>query len=392
MIISWIIYLAVVIATGAFFVLYKDLLALILFICVIFVPIILLIIHSVSFFLTKITVDVDKTTSDISKPIKIRIKVSNRSPFAVTHIKLYSKCKNLFLNTEHDCKFTISSSPFSTKEFCYELNSSHIGNIDFSLKNALFYDFFSMFRFSKRLNISKIIPIYPSTVSVSSTIRPNDWFIGEADIYSNAKAGDDPSEVFNIREYKDGDKLNKIHWKLSSKNDKYMVKEYSLPVSDNIFIYLDLRVKDTDDENLLLIDSLLKSFISISNNFVKQGVIHYVGWYNKRSEAFLKSKIESISDLYLTISKIFSDTIFIDEPKVENCEFFLKTKYSHIVFMTSDSIKAVENQFSGFDTSLSLKSVVLIGNDNKEIPSDIETEYIQVVPNTEEQCLYGIRF
>ena len=60
--------------------------------------------------------------------------------------------------------------------------------------------------------------------------------------------------------------------------------------------------------------------------------------------------------------------------------------------MTSDSIKAVENQFSGFDTSLSLKSVVLIGNDNKEIPSDIETEYIQVVPNTEEQCLYGIRF
>ena len=83
MIISWIIYLAVVIATGAFFVLYKDLLALILFICVIFVPIILLIIHSVSFFLTKITVDVDKTTSDISKPIKIRIKVSNRSPFAV---------------------------------------------------------------------------------------------------------------------------------------------------------------------------------------------------------------------------------------------------------------------------------------------------------------------
>lgn len=392
MIISWIIYFAVVIATGAFFVLYKDLLALILFICVICVPIILLIIHAISFFLTKIEVDIAKTSSDIGKPIKVIIKVANRSPFASTHIKLFAKCKNLFLNTEHDCKFTISTAPFSVKEFCYELNSSHMGNIDFSLKNAVFYDYFSMFRFSKRLNISKVIPIYPSPVTVSSTIRPNDWFIGEADIYSNAKAGDDPSEVFNIREYKDGDKLNKIHWKLSSKTDKYMVKEYSLPVSDNIFIYLDLKIESATDESLTLVDSLIKSFVSISNDFIKQGVIHYVGWYNSRANAFLKSKIESDSDLYLTLNKIFSNTVFTTEPLVENCQFFLKSKYSHIIFMTSTSAKNVETQFSGFDTQLSLKSVVVTDYNKNDLPIDSETLLIPVIPNSEEQCLFGIRF
>ncbi|MGN0173767.1 MAG: DUF58 domain-containing protein [Acutalibacteraceae bacterium] len=392
MIISWIIYLAVVIATGAFFILYKDLLALILFLSVLCVPIILLVIHLISFLLTKIEVGFDKNSSGMDKPIKIFIKVKNRSPFAITHIKLTSKCKNLFLNTEHDCKFVISASPFSEKTFCYELNSKHIGNIDFSLKKAVFYDFFSMFCFSKRLNISKVIPVYPPTVSVLATIRPNNWFIGEAEKFSRAKAGDDPSEVFDIREYREGDKLNKIHWKLTSKTDKYMVKEYSLPVSDNIFIYLDLKIKENSDKDLTLVDSLIKSFISVSLNFINQGISHYVGWYNSRRNAFIKAKIKSEEDVFITLNKIFSDTVFTADPMMENCEFFLKSKYSHIIFMTSNSAKEVESQFAGFDIALSLKSIVSVEYERSDIPSTLETEFIPIIPENEEQCLFDIKF
>ena len=46
----------------------------------------------------------------------------------------------------------------------------------------------------------------------------------ESDSYSTIKGGDDPSEVFAIREYREGDRLQRIHWKLSyetkSANDK----------------------------------------------------------------------------------------------------------------------------------------------------------------------------
>lgn len=391
MIISWIIFFLVAVATGVFFVLYKDVIALILFLSVLLIPIVLLIIHLISFLLTKIDVEIEESNASTKKPIKIIISIENKSPFSITHIRVDAKFKNRFFDTEHDCRFVISSTPFSTKKLKYEISSVHIGNIDFLLKKAVFYDYFSMFRFSKRINITKVVPIYPESVPVSVEVRPNNFFLGEADKFSRVKAGDDPSEVFNIREYIQGDKLNKIHWKLTSKTDKYMVKEYSLPVSDNIFIYLDLKCKDESEESLLLIDSLIKSFFSISKEFINKGIIHYVGWYNSRRNVFVKSKIKTDADIYLTLNKIFSDTVFYDEPMLENCDFFSKHRYSHIVLMTSNSAKDVEKLFSGFDTSISLFSIVAIENERDDFPSDDETMFVPVVPECEEKCLYGIK-
>lgn len=392
MIISWIIYFAVAIATGAFFVLYKDLLALILFLSVLCIPVILFVMHLVSYLLTKIEVQIEDSSFGIDKPAKILITVKNSSPFAVTHIKLTAKCKNLFLNTEHDCRFVISAAPFSTKVFTYEMSSEHIGNIEFSIKKAQFYDFFSLFRLDKSIKTSKIIPVYPETVSVSGVIRPNNFFVGEAEKFSSSKAGDDPSEIFNIREYAEGDKLNKIHWKLTSKTDKYMVKEYSLPVSDNIFIYLDLKAKDTSDESLKKIDSLIKTYASVSLNFAKKSITHYVGWYNCRRNAFVKTKIKSESDVYLALSRIFSDSVFTSEPMLERCEFFLKSKYSHIILMSSNSAKDAESMFAGFDLSLALLSIISVEFERSEIPSTAETSFIPVIPDSEERCLYGVKF
>lgn len=392
MIISWLIYLAVAIGTGAFFVFYSDLIALIVLITVLAIPVLLFIIHIVAFLLTEIDVEINDENANLDTPVKILIKVKNNSPFPVTHIKLASSCKNLFLNTEYLSKFVINAVPFSQKVFTYELNSEHIGNIEFTLKKALFYDFFSMFRLSKKVNIKRIVPLYPQTVSVSSVIRPNNWFIGEADKFSNVKAGDDPSEVFDIRDYVEGDKLNKIHWKLSSKTDTYMVKEYSLPISDNVFIYLDLKAKDTTDESLDLIDSLIKTYASISLSFARKNIEHYVGWYNARRNVFMKTKIKNESDVYITLGRIFSDTVFVDEPKFENCDFFLKQKYSHIITITSNPAKESETMLSSFNLSLSLLSIVCIEYERSEIPAMDNTRVIPVIPGAEEKCLYNIKF
>lgn len=62
----------------------------------------------------------------------------------------------------------------------------------------------------------------------------------DSDRFSTYKKGDDPSEIFDIREYADGDKIQRIHWKLSSKTGDLMVKEGSLPLMKEIHIFIDL--------------------------------------------------------------------------------------------------------------------------------------------------------
>lgn len=57
--------------------------------------------------------------------------------------------------------------------------------------------------------------------------------------YSTVKPGDDPTEIFGIKEYVEGDKVKNIHWKLTAKMDKVLVKENGLLLNSNEVVIID---------------------------------------------------------------------------------------------------------------------------------------------------------
>ena len=50
----------------------------------------------------------------------------------------------------------------------------------------------------------------------------------------------DKSEISNIREYRMGDSLKTIHWKLSSKSEEWQVKDYNTNNDRHTYIFVDL--------------------------------------------------------------------------------------------------------------------------------------------------------
>ena len=276
MIVSWLIYLVVVACGGLLFILYDNTVSLVILATLVFIPILLFAVHTIAYFSTSLKLRIVNSEASVGKPIKVVLHIKNRSPFAITHIKMAANVKNNFLNTQNDCTFTLSAPPFCDKEYSYDITSEYVGIIEVLIKKAYFFDFLSLFRFSKKIKISKSIPVMPESIDSLVKMRTNDYFSGESQIFSNGKAGDDPSEIFNIREYKEGDKLNKVHWKLSSKADKYMIKEFSLPLSDNVFLFVDLKQNAFDD--FFYVNSLMCAFVSISSSLAKQNISHYTGW------------------------------------------------------------------------------------------------------------------
>jgi hypothetical protein len=55
------------------------------------------------------------------------------------------------------------------------------------------------------------------------------------------KPGGGFAENHEIRLYRPGDKMNQIHWKLSSKMNKLMVREAMEPVQDRVLVEMILR-------------------------------------------------------------------------------------------------------------------------------------------------------
>ena len=116
----WLIYIAVVAATAAFAVLYKDIIAVLLFAVIIMLPLLLLIAAVISRALTKVQVEIKDSVVKNGETAVLKITVNNRSPFSSGAIVVAIKCKNAFFQLESTCKAVVNSRAFATAVYDFE--------------------------------------------------------------------------------------------------------------------------------------------------------------------------------------------------------------------------------------------------------------------------------
>ncbi len=139
---------------------------------------------------------------------------------------------------------------------------------------------------------------------------------------SHTASGEDISEVFDVHEYRNGDKLSRVHWKLTAKTGDYLVKEYSLPVENMIFFFADLRIRSGEaaKRDRSELDGYFELLASISWSLAWEGISHVVIWYDAAKKATMIEHIEHEKDVYGMIEKIFGSPLY-------DVDYDLKTMY-----------------------------------------------------------------
>ncbi|MDO4363202.1 MAG: DUF58 domain-containing protein [Clostridia bacterium] len=93
------------------------------------------------------------------------------------------------------------------------------------------------------------------------------------------KNGSDYSDVQDFKEYTPGDSIKAIHWKLSSKSDKYIIKIGSDNTSINTLIFFNLGKSDLyGDEKLQnqVLSASIQLGFSISSKLLENGISHEI--------------------------------------------------------------------------------------------------------------------
>jgi uncharacterized protein (DUF58 family) len=220
-------------------------------------------------------------SKSISKgvPIKVNVKVTNDTIFPVANVVLMFEYSNSLDGVPHKMTITVPSSPKSTNTVTFNLSSQYCGIVDVRLYQTKVYDNLKMFCLKHRHQSGCSVLVMPKFHNIPMVVENVVSEIVESDTYSKDKAGDDCSEVFDIREYQDGDRLNRIHWKLSSKGDQTYVKEYSLPISNSVVIIPEMV--NGKDVSLPSIDTITELLLSISQNLNAHEVNHGICIYSQ---------------------------------------------------------------------------------------------------------------
>lgn len=188
----------------------------------------------------------------------------------------------------------------------FQLTLMQAGHYEISIREVRVYDLAGVFYLSKRsrekAQVQALPYLYPVSVRLTERVRN---FSGDAIVYDSLRSGDDASEIFKLREFRDGDKLKDIHWKLTAKEDKLIVRENSLPKACSTVLLLE-GGKGVKGKNKVQ-DAYLQMAASLSFSMMDMECPHYVAWRSRRFEEIKRIRVDNEESFYEYILYMLQD-------------------------------------------------------------------------------------
>ena len=184
------------------------------------------------------------------------------------------------------------------------LDNVKTGKLKVRTRKLKVLDFLGLFHKSLPELPERVILIYPRLFQVELSVDNSIEACGDSLKYSQDREGNDINEIFTLHEYAEGDDLRRVHWKLSSKTENLMVRDFGLPLNHPFLLLLDLVCdeKTETDRFSICIDAL----ISVSVALLAKGVGHNIAWFNAEQGCLSVEEILNIEDLQLHLPDILS--------------------------------------------------------------------------------------
>lgn len=341
---SRLIYLALIIGSGLFVILYVDSLSLLLFLVVLALPVLMFLLLLLARVLTRITVELDRQVATVGEAVPLRFHIRNLSFVALPGIRAKVLYSGGFLGGASKNEITFPLNAMTKQTVTCDLESDHIGVVKLSIGDIILQDYLRLFSLKIKVRQEYEVTFMPEILPAQMDLRPNTLMNDDSDVFSKTKKGDDPSEVFAIRDYVGGDKLNRIHWKLSSKADTLMVKDYSLPINNKVVLLLELGAPE-GEKQLYEVDAVVQAAISISNFLCEAEILHDLCWYDAGSERFFNEEIKDRDDMYAALGMILASKL---GSGTDSFAFWSRERKScsHMAYFTAFANESVLAQFS----------------------------------------------
>ena len=231
------------------------------------------------------------------------------------HVKYRLLCENLFTGER-----------WEATEF--SVCSTYCGMLSVSLSQLSAVDVFGLFAWKINRKPHDFMLIMPERLDIPLEIGPDERMDSNSEEYSMRHPGNDPSETFAIREYIPGDLLKSIHWKLSRKTDKLLVRELGLPIAKKILILMETSVIEPEQA-----DKAASFIYSIAHGLVLQGIAPTIGWLDTSSMTYNNHEITSLTELDAVLAELLANTV--KDCGISISEAFSavanENEYSHII-------------------------------------------------------------
>ncbi|MBR1750503.1 MAG: DUF58 domain-containing protein [Ruminococcus sp.] len=380
-----VIYIILLIASLLFYILYVESFSFYLFAFLVSLPIILFIMLWRASKRVKVSFAGGQRVCVRGGRIPVVIRCENRCRYPISNLLIEIEHYNTIDSIKDTVKICTPLYPKEVQFLTMHLSSLHYGTIKLSITRCRISDMLRLFKMRLKRPAKKApysetsFTVIPNIIPIENPIANYSEMGLETDEYSKDHKGDDPSEIFDIHEYQEGDKINRIHWKLSAKQDTTMVKDYSLPIANSIIMVFYMNIDRKQNDFMGIYDAVVETVSAVTQYLSKNKTAHKVIWYDTITGENISMTIKDEEDSRLLISMLLRSGLYSDEhPALLNyVNSQDRFKCGHLMYFSANYDESVTSLMNDADLAFRYSYLLIHGSDDDN--RTIADEFAEVV-------------
>ena len=167
----------------------------------------------------------------------------------------------------------------------FSIDCAHCGTLRIQADGIKVSDWLGLACFSckapEAASLLVLPDLYPVRVNISDTFSAS----RQEDNAGQLRRDGLETENGGVRDYTPGDPVRRIHWKLSTKTDRVLIREEERPLAGSVLLLLETAGYDVAPEDM---DGAAEALLSVSQSMMEAGVLHSVSWQDRGNLQWLE--------------------------------------------------------------------------------------------------------
>ncbi len=210
-----------------------------------------------------------------AEPGTFILSMENKGVLPVPSVEAKAVCVNLRTGETDSFDIKRGLGPHKKQDIVLQVEPEHAGRYEVTVSSAVIRDPLGLWSYKTGFNEHVGVTIMPKLFDVNIH-QAGVAAMPESDTESAKTRGAVSGDMIDIKEYVPGDPVRNIHWKLSEKTGKSLVKVLGNPVSDQYLILLDNPAELAHDPEAL--DAIAAVYSSMIQTLRSRDIVCYAGW------------------------------------------------------------------------------------------------------------------
>lgn len=181
------------------------------------------------------------------------------------------------------------------------------GRFLFTIPYIRVYDYFGVFSVKIKTGKEQVITIMPELVSMPLVLSGNQ--VSSGGTSDDSRRGQDPTEIYDIREYQAGDSLRQIYWKRNAGRETILYRESATQKGTGAVLFLQLL----EGSEGILFHYQMKIAGSFMYSLLEEGCEHFLAWESAEGEYLERRSVRKEQDIYEVLSQLLENAVVFME-------------------------------------------------------------------------------